>query len=125
MLAIKPVSIVLTYFFLAVYCFSEVKKQPKQILCKGKVIQRRPLLSICIHILRYRKKYLKRRSVYSAGHPGTYNPSVITNQEAHMIYGNMEGAGSSKRANEKCKRAKKSQTISDYFSVAAPDCGGM
>ena len=24
----------------------------------------------------------------SCGHPGTFNPAVITNKEAHMVYGN-------------------------------------
>ena len=28
--------------------------------------------------------------MYSYGHPGSFNPAVITNKEAHMIYGNME-----------------------------------
>ena len=37
----------------------------------------------------YRLKYLKRRIRYSYGHPGSFNPAVITNKEAHMIYGNM------------------------------------
>ena len=27
--------------------------------------------------------------MYSYGHPGSFNPAVITNKEAHMIYGNM------------------------------------
>ena len=26
--------------------------------------------------------------MYSYGHPGSSNPTVITNKEAHMIYGN-------------------------------------
>ena len=34
----------------------------------------------------YRLKYLKRRISYSYGHPGSFNPAVITNKEAHMIY---------------------------------------
>ena len=31
----------------------------------------------------YHHKYFKRRIVYSCGHPGTFNPAVITNKEAH------------------------------------------
>ena len=27
--------------------------------------------------------------MYSNGHPGSFNPAVITNKEAHMIYGTM------------------------------------
>ena len=27
--------------------------------------------------------------MYSYGYPGSFNPAVITNKEAHMIYGNM------------------------------------
>ena len=37
----------------------------------------------------YRSKYLKRRIMYSYGHPGSVNHAVITNKEAHMMYGNM------------------------------------
>jgi len=29
----------------------------------------------------YRSKYLKRRIMYSHGHPGSFNPAVITNKE--------------------------------------------
>ena len=60
----------------------------------------------------YRSKYLKRRIMYSYGHPGSFNPAVITNKEAHMIYGNVnKEAGSSPPLVEK-KRSK----ISDFFS---------
>ena len=27
--------------------------------------------------------------MYSCGHPGKFNPAVITNKEAHMVHGNM------------------------------------
>ena len=57
-------------------------------------------------------------------HPGSYNPSVVTNQEAHTIYGNMDGTGNSARSNEKGKTTKKAKTISDNFSVATPHSGG-
>ena len=124
MLALKPTSVALFCCFLAVYFFPDVNKHRKEMLCKRKVIQHCHLLPICIHILRYREKYLKRRTVYSACHPGSYNPSVITNQEAHTIYGNMERTASSTSSNQKCKTTKKAKTISDYFSAAAPDCGG-
>ena len=59
----------------------------------------------------YRSKYLKRRIMYSYGHPGSFNPAFITNKEAHMIYGNVnKEAGSSPPLVEK-KRSK----ISDFF----------
>ena len=64
----------------------------------------------------YPRKYFKRRITYSSGHPGSFNPAVITNKEAHIIYGNMnnEGeAGSSRTATIGRKRTTK---ISDYFS---------
>ena len=35
--------------------------------------------------LHYETKFLKRRFRYSSGHDGSFNPSVITNAEAHMI----------------------------------------
>ena len=59
----------------------------------------------------YRSKYLKRRIMYSYGHPGSFNPAFITNKEAHMIYGNVnKEPGSSPPLVEK-KRSK----ISDFF----------
>jgi len=60
----------------------------------------------------YRGKYLKRRTKYSYGHPGSFNPAVITNKEAHTIYGNMnQEAGSSQDTGLVKKRSK----ISDFF----------
>ena len=41
--------------------------------------------------VKYRQNYLKRRLLYSCSHPGSYNPTTVSNQEAHMIYGNMDG----------------------------------
>ena len=49
--------------------------------------------------------------MYSYGHPGSFNPAVITNKEAHMIYGNVnKEPGSSPPLVEK-RRSK----ISDFF----------
>ena len=50
-------------------------------------------------------------------HPGSYNPCVITNQEVHMVNGNIDRPGSSE--NQKTKK-RKASTISDYFSKVAP-----
>ena len=36
--------------------------------------------------------------MYSYGHPGSFNPAVVTNKEAHMIYGNMNNETGSSRA---------------------------
>ena len=36
--------------------------------------------------------------MYSYGHPGSFNPAVITNKEAHMIYGNMNNETGSSQA---------------------------
>ena len=36
--------------------------------------------------------------MYSYGHPGSFNPAVITNKEAHMIYGKMENETGSSQA---------------------------
>ena len=47
--------------------------------------------SDCLFVYR-RIKYLKRRIKYSCGHPGSFNPAVITNKEAHMVYGDMNNA---------------------------------
>ena len=66
---------------------------------------------------RYRKRYLKRRLLYSMNHPGSYNPCVITNQEVYMVNGNIDRPGSSE--NQKTKK-RKASTISDYFSKVAP-----
>jgi len=60
----------------------------------------------------YHSKYLKRRIKYSYD-PESFNPAVITNKEAHIIYGNMnKGAGSSQATGlVKKKRSK----ITDLF----------
>ena len=62
----------------------------------------------------YRSKYLKRRIKYSYGHPGSFNPAVITNKEAHMIYGNMNKEAGSSQATGLV--GKKRLKISDFFS---------
>ena len=60
-------------------------------------------------------KYCKRSIRYSTGHPGSYNPVIITNKEAHLIFGNMnkESGGSSQTANTGKNWVTR---ISDYFS---------
>ena len=62
----------------------------------------------------YRLKYLKRRIRYSYGHPGSFNPAVITNKEAHTIYGNMDKETGTSQATGFAK--KKRSKISDFFS---------
>ena len=68
----------------------------------------------------YRSKYLKRRIMYSYGHPGSFNPAVITNKEAHMIYGNMNKEAGSSQATGLVK--KKRSKISDFFSKTEQRC---
>ena len=59
-------------------------------------------------------KYFKQRIVYSCGR-WTFKPAVITNKEAHMVYGNMDkDAGASDAAGVGKKRS--SPKFSDYFS---------
>ena len=44
----------------------------------------------------------------SYGHPGSFNPAVITNKEAHMVYGDMKNdAGSSQAAGFHKKTSRK------------------
>ena len=50
--------------------------------------------------LHYKTKFLKRRLCYSSGHYGSFDPSVIINAEAHMMYGNID---SPKKAKKKKK----------------------
>lgn len=60
-----------------------------------------------------RVKYLKRRIKYNSGHPGSFNPTVITNKEAHMVNGNMDSeAGTSQASSVGKKKTKNYQTIS-------------
>jgi hypothetical protein len=68
--------------------------------------------SDCLFVYR-RIKYLKRRIKYSCGHPGSFNPAVITNKEAHMVYGNMNNAAGTSQTSSFGK--KKTTKISDYF----------
>ena len=37
--------------------------------------------------------------MYNYGHPGSFNPAVITNKEAHIIYGNMNSETGSHQPN--------------------------
>ena len=54
----------------------------------------------------YRRKYLKRRIMYSYGHPGSFNPAVIGHKEAHMTYDNMNNETRSSRAAGFCKKTR-------------------
>ena len=46
--------------------------------------------------------------MYGYGHPGSFNPAVITNKEPHMIYGNRNNeTGSSQAAGFKKKTSRK------------------
>ena len=73
------------------------------------VEQRFFIATFCHH------KYFKRRIVYSCGHPGTFNPAVITNKEAHMVYGNMNKYGEASHTASAGKK-RSCHKISDYFS---------
>ncbi|CAH3118571.1 unnamed protein product, partial [Porites lobata] len=61
-------------------------------------------------------KYLKRRIMYSYGHPGSFNPAVITNKEAHMIYGNMNKEAGSSQATGLPACKKSCQPIADKLT---------
>ena len=46
--------------------------------------------------------------MYSYGHPGSFNPAVITNKEVHTIYGNINNeTGSSQAAGFHKKTSRK------------------
>ena len=51
--------------------------------------------------------------MYSYGHPGSFNPAVLSNKEAHMLYGNMNKEAGSSQATGLVK--KKRWKISDFF----------
>ena len=51
--------------------------------------------------------------MYSYGHHGLFNPAVIMNKEAHMIYGSMNKEAGSMQATDFVK--KKRSKISDFF----------
>ena len=61
-----------------------------------------PVILHALCVARYIEKYLKRHNVYSVDHPGSYNPSIITNQEARMIYENMDRRSSALRSKDRC-----------------------
>ena len=75
--------------------FHEFHQKPTTLDGEGIVISTAHLVSEQWHVsaisVKYREKYLKRRLMYSCSHPGSYNPTTISNQEAHKIYGNMDG----------------------------------
>ena len=58
----------------------------------------------CFVAERLRGKYLNKRLAYNSNHPGSYNSFIITNQEAHMIYGNMNEQGKHNSKKEKFQR---------------------
>ena len=65
-------------------------------------------------IIVYRAKFLKGRMAYSAGHSGSFNPAVITNREAHMIYGNMDSQKVRKKESSSAK-------ITSFFKKDTPN----
>ena len=86
--------------------FHEFHQKPTTLDGDGIVISTAHLMSEQWHVsaisVKYREKYLKRRLMYSCSHPGSYNPTTISNQEAHMIYGNMDGEESRKGCKRGC-----------------------
>ena len=58
--------------------------------------------------------------MYSYGHPGSFNPAVITNKEAHVIYGNMNKEADSTQPTGFVK--KKRSNISDFFFKTEVQC---
>ena len=98
--------------------FHEFHQKPTTLDGDGIVISTAHLMSEQWHVsaisVKYREKYLKRRLMYSCSHPGSYNPTTISNQEAHMIYSNMDGEESRKG----CKR-KRPAKIFDFFQKAS------
>lgn len=102
-----------------VVSFHEFHQKPTTLDADGIVISSAHFMSAQWHVfaisVKYREKYLKRRLMYSCSHSGSYNPTTISNQEAHMIYGNMDGEES--RKGGKRKRPSK---ISDFFQKASP-----
>ena len=65
--------------------------------------------------VRYGQKYLKRRFSYGCNHPDSYNPSVITNQEAHMIYGNMDQRQGNTEKNRTAKNVQEPRKLLNSF----------
>lgn len=61
------------------------------------------VITYSFQIIVYRTKFLKRRMAYSTGHSGSFNPAVITNQEAHMINGNMDSQKGHKKESSSSK----------------------
>ena len=81
----------------------------------------------CFTFIRYRKRHLKRRFRYGSNHPGSYNPTLITNQEAHMVNGNMDRQGtegSTKKQKNRKSSTKGTMEISNYFSKATVASNG-
>ena len=59
-------------------------------------------------LIAFTRKYLKRIIMCRYGHPGWFNPAVLTNKEGDMIYGNMNNeTGSSQAAGFHEKTSRK------------------
>ena len=75
-----------------VFCLSSSQNSKELQTCVNKMETDSAIILPSSTLVRFReiRKYLKRRLRYSSSHPGSFNPAIITNQEAHMIYGNMD-----------------------------------
>ena len=61
--------------------------------------------------------------MYSYGHPGSFSPAIITNKEAHMIYGNMNNETESSQAAGFHKKTSRNFLL--HQSVMLVKCKGQ
>ena len=103
---------------LVFFCLSSSRNSKKFQTCVNKM-ETDPatfLPSFTLARLREIRKYLKRRLRYSSSHPGSFNPVIITHQEAHL-YGNTDGK---KNFEKRSGRKRTFSKISDFFLKTNP-----
>lgn len=114
-LSLSLLNLVVTAFNLATK-ISEFKRSEQKCLHKNNGAPfSNEFVLIKIQRIR-RKKFLRRRFFYPTGNEASYNPTVITNQEAHMVNGNMENSKTTTGSKTDIAKTKRKVTITNYFN---------
>ena len=104
---------------LVFFCLSSSENSKELQTCVNKMETDSAIILPSSTLVRFReiRKYLKRRLRYSSSHPGSFNPAIITNQGAHLIYGNTDGK---KNSEKRSGRKRTFLKISNFFLNTSP-----
>ena len=104
---------------LVFFCLSSSQNNKKLQTCFNKMQTDSTIILPSFTLVRFReiRKYLKRRLRYNSSHPASFNRVIITNQQAHMIHGNMDGQ---KNTEKRSQRKRTFSKTSDFFLMTNP-----